>query len=222
MTVGGNFQGIMHEERKTTLARKQNIEKPMSKHQVERINSQRCYQRPEERQGTATPFSLPSVFPTASRVILKNNKHSKRSFFCLTLLKAFHDLYNKNYSLSQAHRPYIMWRLFISSASSANSCTLSHTQSLGPSLVLHPQCLYYILYARLAWLHALHQVGSSWQCMFHITIPFKERTSTARSKLAHYCQTLLQYLVGHFHRIYYRQKLVTNPSIYVFVSFTST
>lgn len=118
----------------------------MSNHQVEGINSQRCYQRPEECHETATSFSLPSVLPTASRVILKNNTHSKRSFFCLTLLKAFHDLYNKNYSLSQAHRPYIMWRLFISSASSASSCTLSHTQSLGPSLVLHPQCLYYTLY----------------------------------------------------------------------------
>lgn len=50
-----------------------------------------------------TFFSSYQYFPQHP-VILKNNRHSRRSFLCLTLLKAFHDLYDKIYSLSQAHK----------------------------------------------------------------------------------------------------------------------
>lgn len=95
----------------------------------------------EKCHKTGTPFFLLSVLPTAPRVILKNNRHSRRSLLCLTLLKAFRDLYNKSYSLSQAQKALhnlVSVNFFIS----VNSCILSHTQSLGPSLVLHLQYLY--------------------------------------------------------------------------------
>lgn len=114
--------------------------------------------------------------------------------------KAFQVHYNKTNSLFQAHK--VLHKLALVYFSSLILCQVLHPLPHSPwvlFLVLHPQHLY--LQYTLCQKSSVPFTGEDQHgsAHFYVTLPFPEKTSgTARSKLVHSCQSVLQYFTTLF------------------------